>query len=71
MDLNSLIESIHASRKYFLNHIKGLRQDQWDWKPFPECKSIRETLAHLVMDDRAFLQRLLTNGPGLLLSQGA
>lgn len=62
MDLNGLIESIHASRKRFLNHLKGLRDDQWDWKPYPECKSIRETLAHLVMDDRVFLARLQTNG---------
>ena len=60
MDLNSVIESIHASRKYFLNHIKGLRQDQWDWKPFPECKSIGETLAHLIADDRAAIHILET-----------
>ena len=60
MDLNSLIESIHASRKYFLKHIKGLRDDQWDWKPFPECKSIAETLAHLIADDRATIHILET-----------
>lgn len=60
MELHSLIESIQASRKYLLNHIKGLRQDQWDWKPYPECKSIAETLAHLIADDRAAIHILET-----------
>jgi len=52
-DIDSVIEGVRESRKYFLKHIKGVRDDQWDWKPYPECKSIRETLAHLVSDDRA------------------
>lgn len=59
-DLSSLVEGIRSSRKYFLNHIKGLRDDQWDWKPYPECKSIRETLAHLIADDRATIHMLET-----------
>lgn len=54
-DIDSLIEGIRESRRYFLKHIKGLREDQWDWKPYPGCKTIRETLAHLVSDDRAFV----------------
>lgn len=54
-DIDTLIQGIRESRRYFLRHIKGLRDDQWDWKPYPECKSIRETLAHLVSDDRAFI----------------
>ena len=60
MDLDMLIEGVRSSRKYFLNHINGLRDDQWDWKPYPECKSIRETLAHLIADDRATIQILET-----------
>lgn len=60
MNLDLLIESIRSSRKYFLNHIKGLEVDQWDWKPYPECKSIRETLAHLIADDRATIHMLET-----------
>ena len=32
----------------------------WDWKPYPECKSIRETLAHLIADDRATIVMLKT-----------
>ena len=58
--LDLLIEGIRSSRRYFLNHIKGLRDDQWDWKPYPECKSIRETLAHLIADDRATIHMLET-----------
>ena len=53
--IDSLVEGIRESRQYFLKHIESLREDQWDWKPYPQCKSIRETLAHLVSDDRAFI----------------
>lgn len=47
-----LIDGVRHSRRHFLKHLRGLRDDQWDWKPYPECKSIRETLAHLVWVDR-------------------
>lgn len=57
-DLNTLIQGARASRQYFLKHIGNVRDDQWDWKPYAECKSIRETLAHLVSDDRAFIEIL-------------
>lgn len=46
-----LLESLRFSRTYFLKHLRGLREEQWDWKPYPECKSIRETLIHLMQDD--------------------
>jgi len=59
-DVDSLIEGVRESRRHFLKHLKGLRDDQWDWKPYPECKSIRETLAHLVSDDRAYMEILRT-----------
>jgi uncharacterized damage-inducible protein DinB len=51
-------EGLNRSREFFLKHIKGLTDEQWDWKPYPECKSIRETVAHLIIDDRAALQSL-------------
>jgi uncharacterized damage-inducible protein DinB len=54
------IHGVREARKYFLKHLKGLREDQWDWKPYPECKSIRETVAHLISDDRAVMQSLET-----------
>jgi uncharacterized damage-inducible protein DinB len=57
-----LIDMIRHSRRHFLKHLRGLRQDQWDWKPYPECKSIRETLAHLIWVDRAALVSLETGG---------
>jgi uncharacterized damage-inducible protein DinB len=47
-----LIDSLRASRSHFYKHIEGVRDDQWDWKPYAECKSIRETLIHLLVDDR-------------------
>jgi len=52
--------SLRASRRHFLRHLVGLAPDQWDWKPYPECMSVRETLAHLVCDDRAALEALQT-----------
>ena len=59
-DLNDLLAGVRASRQHFLKHLQGLGEDQWDWKPYPECKSIRETVIHLVGDDRAALQSLNT-----------
>lgn len=58
--LNDLLESVRQSRRHFLKHILGLREDQWNWKPYPECKSVSETLAHLITDDRAFLETFET-----------
>ena len=57
-----LLESLRASRSHFHKHLAGLRDDQWDWKPYPECKSIRETLIHLVVDDRAAMDAIEKNG---------
>ncbi len=57
-DLDTLIQGIRESRQYFLKHIQGVRDDQWDWKPYPQCKSVRETVAHLISDDRAFIEIL-------------
>lgn len=56
------IEAIRASRQLFLKHIENLKEEQWDWKPYPECKSIRETIAHLVTGDRAFIPLMEASG---------
>ena len=56
-----LIDSLRASRSSFHKHLVGLRDDQWDWKPYPECKSIRETLVHLIQDDRAAVEAIEKN----------
>ncbi|HEY3411478.1 MAG TPA: DinB family protein [Armatimonadota bacterium] len=52
------VQGLRKSRQSFLKHLKGLKADQWDWKPYQECKSITETIAHLICDDRAALQSL-------------
>jgi uncharacterized damage-inducible protein DinB len=59
-NIHDLIAGVRESRHHFLKHLKGIHDDQWDWKPYPACKSIRETLAHLVSDDRAFIAILDT-----------
>jgi uncharacterized damage-inducible protein DinB len=58
--VKDLVALIQYSRKHFFKHIEGLKESQWDWKPYAECKSIRETLAHLIADDRAALESLQT-----------
>jgi uncharacterized damage-inducible protein DinB len=56
--IDDLISGVKESRRHFLKHLKGLRDEQWNWKPYPECKSVRETLAHLISDDRATIYLL-------------
>ena len=58
--LNDLLDSVRNSRRHFLRHLDGLTDAQWDWKPYPECKSIRETLVHLHADDKAALFSIQT-----------
>ena len=62
MTVTDLVDAVRASRRHFWRHVDGLNAEQWDWKPYPECKSIRETLAHLVTDDRAALAALESGG---------
>ncbi len=54
MTAESLIARLDESRNWFLKALDGLKDGQWDAKPYPNVKSIRETLAHLVIDDRCF-----------------
>lgn len=56
--VDELLQGLRRSRLHFYRHLEGLRDDQWDFKPFPHCKSIRETLQHLVIDDRAAVNSL-------------
>lgn len=53
-----LIDHLKETRAHFMKHLAGAGPDLWDWKPYPECKSVRETLIHLVVDDRAALESL-------------
>lgn len=59
--LNDLLDSVRSSRRHFFKHLDGLKDEQWDWKPYAECKSIRETLTHLHVDDKAALFSVQTN----------
>jgi uncharacterized damage-inducible protein DinB len=54
------IEGLRSSRRHFLKHLAGLKPQQIEWKPFPECKSVKEILAHLVVDDLAALESFQT-----------
>lgn len=58
--LDDLIENLRRCRKHFLKHLDGVRDEEWDWKPYPQCKSLRETLQHLIIDDRAALESLIS-----------
>ena len=44
--LDEIMASFHFSQRFFRAHLNGIRSDQWDWKPFPACRSIREILLH-------------------------
>lgn len=54
MTADQLIERLDESRKWFLKALDGLKDGQWNAKPYPNVMSIRETLSHLVIDDRCF-----------------
>ena len=56
--LEDLIASLEKSRSHLLKHFKDVHENQWDWKPYPECKTLRETLQHLIIDDQAALESL-------------
>lgn len=49
--LENILTQIQDSRGFFLRHLKGLAAEQWDWKPYAECKSMRETVFHVVGTD--------------------
>ena len=48
LTLQDLLESVRNSHKSLFRHLKGVTNEQLTWKPYPECKSIHETLAHLI-----------------------
>lgn len=56
--LNDLQDNMHGALKFFLAHLNNLQDHQWDWKPSPSCRSIREILRHLceTYQDKAELE---------------
>ncbi|MBS1709218.1 MAG: DinB family protein [Armatimonadetes bacterium] len=58
--VDDLLEGVRRSRAHFLKHLEGLTDEQYDWKPYAECKAVRETLTHLLWVDRAALDTMET-----------
>lgn len=54
MNAEQPIEELDKSRSWFLKLVTGLTPEQWDVRPFPNVKSPKETLGHLVIADRVF-----------------
>ena len=44
--LDEILDNLYRSQKFFRAHLNGIQNEQWDWKPFPACRSIREILLH-------------------------
>lgn len=59
--LDDLVDNMHGALRFFLAHLDGLKDDQWDWKFAPACRSIREMLLHLceTYEDKAALEEAL------------
>ena len=60
-EIDDLVDNMHGALRFFLAHLDGLKADQWDWKPAPACRSIREMLLHLseTYEDKAALEKAL------------
>ena len=56
-----IIENLVQNRRHFLKHLTGITEEQINWKPYTECMSIKEIVAHLISDDRAALSGLQSN----------
>ncbi len=51
-----LISGVKEARRNLLKHLDGITPEQYAWKPYPQCKSISETLDHLIWSDLAIVQ---------------
>lgn len=60
-DIDDMVDNMHGALRFFLAHLNGLHDEQWDWKPSPACRSIREILLHLceTYEDKAALEDTL------------
>ena len=58
LELDDLSDTMHGALRFFLAHLNGLRENQWDWKLSSSCRSIREILRHLcgTYEDKAALE---------------
>jgi hypothetical protein len=46
--LEEVLSELSRSQKFYRAHLNGIQAGEWDWKPFPACRSIREILNHWV-----------------------
>ncbi len=60
---DDVLAGVRHSRAFFLRHLDGLTPEQWAWKPYPENKSVRDTLAHMLANDR--MARATVEGRGM------
>lgn len=58
--LEHCIEGMEFARSHFMKHIAGFPEEHWDSKLIPDSKSVRETIQHLIANDRATMQALET-----------
>ena len=57
-----LLDNMEGALRFFLTHLNGLRDYQWDWRPSLACRSIRDILLHLseTYEDKDALREELT-----------
>ena len=56
--IDDMLAGLAGSRQMLLKHLDGLKNDQWDFRPYTQCFTIRQTLRHLILDDRSALDSL-------------
>jgi uncharacterized damage-inducible protein DinB len=62
LTLDDLLAGVWESRRHLLRHLNGVTDEQWTWKPYPECKSMSDTVVHLIAVDRSALESVKTGG---------
>ncbi|CAN5594659.1 hypothetical protein BH11ARM2_BH11ARM2_04970 [soil metagenome] len=59
--VEGLLAALRRSREFFFKHVDRFGDDSWDVRIAPGTMTARETLRHLLVDDRAALKSLQTN----------
>ena len=67
--LEEVMENLYRTQRFFRAHLNGMQPEQWDWKPFPACRSVREILLHwaeiFAADDAALTAGLTAAFPNV------
>ena len=61
-----VIRLLQDSQAEFLNLVSGLTEEQWTYKPAPDCSSAAETAEHIVLAEAALfsgMREALANPP--------